>query len=1338
MGWQDDEIVTAVAPMGKAPWEQDEIIAPAQRKIASGISEAWSAGYQGSLAGLADRGKMPDIVLDPHQSKWYERLTAGVSQMVNEGPEMLVGALAGGAAGSAVAGPIGTIVGGGAGGMAVPAAIRQSLIEAYSKGEVTSTGDFLSRVGIVIKQTGKEGLIGGITGAAGVVAGRVAGKAIAPMIGESITIPTATKIIGAAETGGAITGMAVTPAALEGRLPEPQEFMDAAIMVGGLKAAVGTASKMRELYKRSGATPAEVVAESRNDPQIVDDLTGTPKITPQIEAWREQSKAAIDVTGVADSTALAGKLKTTFGEDHFATVLLEKMEPRLKGFKVEVLSDTEWKYRGFSEFRQAQSDPNKMTISFREKVTAEGAVHEITHEATQAELQVNPQFRTDVRTIMDKVRAEIEAGNVEGVSKSELGRMKKAMKNEAEFVAYGLTSPEVTNVLRGIRGDGPRPTLFTQFVDALARAFGFADRDYTALHDLIRSVEKGMDESRPFDGGTVKDYVKGAKKDAKAAEKAAAEQATIADAAVAAANGEVPPVVKPHIKLKSSPSQITIPRAYEKVAAEAAAVEAFPGEKAQAVLDHPFADIPETRLPHQINLTTIDGPEALKATMARMQDVYAAEIAKQTRGTVGHAQTEAEAAARLTDLVGLDGKNMKTGREPGSAANAVELKIRGDLLMQSANEAADLIAKVKMAGADATDALKADALAAIHRAALIQAEFTGAAAEVGRALNYLGKMKSIKEGTEKLSDLVEMYGKDPDALLLKALGLDNPAQMLKFAKEVNKATAWDKIVEGWKASLVSGPITQIANVMGNLSFMATRPLVDAVALAMPKMGSAERVVAAEPLARVVGNIEGAREGLALALKALVDDTKPGEKAEHRHAIEGRTGYWVRTPFRVLAAGDALFKEMNAVGEAYAQATRLAAKEGFNPATAEFRTRVAELRQTQEVIDYASRMTFNAKLGEQGRAVNNFVRKWHLEWAVPFISTPANVFKEMARLTPAAPIIGEWRAAVAKGGPEAQRALAELALGASLSAMTFAWALGGNISGAGDPDFNKRRVQMASGWQPYSIKVGDKWYSYQRIQPVGTLLGLVADMAEAWEHMTPEESDKVPKILGTAFANAVTNQTFLQGLANVVGALSEPDRKVGKLVQMQAASLVPGVLSQTAQLTDPYVREIQSVREAVMNRIPGLREELTPKRDPFGAEMKNADRVAGILPVTRSQISDDKVRSEAARLKVGSAPAPKTTHLPAAGDRKLGEIELTPEQRDIFGSVAGKTAYDALNGYVNSPSWDLLPDMMKKKVYQLAFEQGNRAGNFAAVTPEQRQKESERIITEINKRLSQGR
>jgi hypothetical protein len=297
MGWQDDPIVSPGAPEPQ-PWEKDAVVYPAQKKIASGIPEAIQAGYQSSVPGLIDRGKLPDIVLDPQHSKWYERAAATASQMFHETPESLAGMLAGGAVGS-VAGPIGSLLGGGAGAFAVPAAIRESYVQAYSKGEIAGSADFLNRAAIVLKQTGKEALIGAATVGAGKLA-RVGAEAAG----------MGAKAAGAAALTAEGGTLVVAPAALEGRMPEPQDFMDAAILLGGLKGVGAVSRKLGAIYAKTGKTPMEVLADAKADPTIVEDLrAGTPAAEFVLK-----DGGKITVSSEANPDAFSGLVRMEYGE----------------------------------------------------------------------------------------------------------------------------------------------------------------------------------------------------------------------------------------------------------------------------------------------------------------------------------------------------------------------------------------------------------------------------------------------------------------------------------------------------------------------------------------------------------------------------------------------------------------------------------------------------------------------------------------------------------------------------------------------------------------------------------------------------------------------------------------------------------------------------------------------------------------------------------------------------------------------------------------------------------------------------------------------------------------
>ena len=111
--------------------------------------------------------------------------------------------------------------------------------------------------------------------------GRLIGAAWETLEGEATGVATA-------GAGGAVPGIARIPAevgamvtigdALNGRVPEPDEFIDAALLVGGMHLSGQLSGKLRTIYQKTGKTPAEVVNDARTDPSIQEDLLSEREI----------------------------------------------------------------------------------------------------------------------------------------------------------------------------------------------------------------------------------------------------------------------------------------------------------------------------------------------------------------------------------------------------------------------------------------------------------------------------------------------------------------------------------------------------------------------------------------------------------------------------------------------------------------------------------------------------------------------------------------------------------------------------------------------------------------------------------------------------------------------------------------------------------------------------------------------------------------------------------------------------------------------------------------------------------------------------------------------------
>lgn len=260
----DPTLIPGGVNQGEAPKPLSPEAAP--KKEAMGFIEAFEAGFGMSVTGLFKNGQMPDTIL-PEHSGMAMRIASQVGTLAGDIPAMLAGAYAGGAAGaaagSAVSPGVGTAVGAalgrGAGAMALPAAMRQILVDHYQKGDIKSFGDFWERASATFLESGKAA----ITGAATIGAGAIAGKALT----------AASPLIRAGGTAAAeVATMTVIGKALEGQVPEFQDFADAAVLVGGLHAIGVVGPRLQNIYAKTGLKPDQVAEMASTDPVLKQEI----------------------------------------------------------------------------------------------------------------------------------------------------------------------------------------------------------------------------------------------------------------------------------------------------------------------------------------------------------------------------------------------------------------------------------------------------------------------------------------------------------------------------------------------------------------------------------------------------------------------------------------------------------------------------------------------------------------------------------------------------------------------------------------------------------------------------------------------------------------------------------------------------------------------------------------------------------------------------------------------------------------------------------------------------------------------------------------------------------
>jgi hypothetical protein len=296
-------------------------------------------------------------------------------------------------------------------------------------------------------------------------------------------------------------------------------------------------------------------------------------------------------------------------------------------------------------------------------------------------------------------------------------------------------------------------------------------------------------------------------------------------------------------------------------------------------------------------------------------------------------------------------------------------------------------------------------------------------------------------------------------------------------------------------------------------------------------------------------------------------------------------------------------------------------------------------------------------GTFGYGVQQFTKNWPAaSFVLPFVRTPTNLLSfSFERFLPVQGYRGgrallsskyrkEFLAEFKSPDPIIRaQALGKLTTGTVMTGMIvdMMWNNREYITGGGPKDENQKKALEATGWQPYSFKVGDKYISYQRLDPIGTVIGVVADMVETGvkhpKGFNQSPMEGVFAAIGITFSRNVTNKSYLSGVQMWTDALSEPERFVPRLLRNYASSGIPmsGFLGQSQYgVGDQEAREIRSIWEAMKNKTPGLRNSLDPKRNILGeaVTIENLPLIGALSPIATSSVKNDPVLTEMANLQ----------------------------------------------------------------------------------------------------------
>lgn len=358
----------------------------------------------------------------------------------------------------------------------------------------------------------------------------------------------------------------------------------------------------------------------------------------------------------------------------------------------------------------------------------------------------------------------------------------------------------------------------------------------------------------------------------------------------------------------------------------------------------------------------------------------------------------------------------------------------------------------------------------------------------------------------------------------------------------------------------------------------------------------------------------------------------------------------------------------------------------------------------DAIEAARYQTFQGSL--QSKMANNLARMTNesplFKLAVPFIRTPLNIVKQgIVERTPLALLRKSVRDDILAGTREGNTAAIRIALGTALIGTVWNWADEGRITGARAGFGRNRNTGDIENIPPYSIKIGERWYQYNRLDPWGTPLGLVADLRAAYAARNERNTNALTsddEELSEGFGNALAilsknllDKTFFKGISDLTSAIDEgrsDGGAIGRYLQNLGSNLVPfsSFVRNVAKSHDEYAREAFTFSDKLIAQTPGLSKELPPRRDILGRPIPNAERLgpSWLSPFLVGQDDPDPVARELATLSMNySMP-----------DKNIAGVYLSAKQYSRLLEVRGEFLHERMSTWMNSAEWAKLSKYQK--------------------------------------------
>ena len=454
----------------------------------------------------------------------------------------------------------------------------------------------------------------------------------------------------------------------------------------------------------------------------------------------------------------------------------------------------------------------------------------------------------------------------------------------------------------------------------------------------------------------------------------------------------------------------------------------------------------------------------------------------------------------------------------------------------------------------------------------------------------------------------------------------------KYRRKTQAINEWISASHLWQPT--THMANQVGNISSTLTGVGERYAATAIGKARDLMSKAagdagvvDRVSIRESNAMVQGMIEGMISAPKIFAKAFRDAEKDQDFLMSKGAVkvdgyfkpaisadnllgENMNSPWgkmidavapwmIRMPFRMLGSADEVYKVMNYNMQSYAHSRRAALQEGLEYGSEEYNDKVNKILSGEDevysgvvndnAIDYAEFNTFtNSLTDEFSRSVQSAASASPLvKMFLPYVRTPTNIVKFAMERTFLAPATKQWRDQWKKGGAERDIAASKVMLGSTIQAGVLHAMLnveqvktpGGTIevprpliTGAYPKSRAQQKIWQQNGIQPWSFYFGDGYHAYNRADPIGMQIGMMAQgVATAQSFNDPSARENAWMSVAVGLGEYFSDKTYFRSLGEMFNLFDSRNSSVSNFQRLAgqkvASFVIPSNLSWLAKQAD---------------------------------------------------------------------------------------------------------------------------------------------------------------------------